>query len=164
MTRESLTYELYSCLLYTSAFFHLLDGKAFTVCLFQFRDSGDDFGNLFLDHHDLPSHRKRYLFKLGMSDDNRVVIPGRDTRTKLFSVRCFKVFFRCHKDIGRWIKLQKFSAPLSGQVVGYDKQALLTQPEPFEFHCRGGHLVGFASTHDVREQGMPALDLSLIHI
>ena len=88
-----------------------------------------DLIQLFLQHRPLTLQTQRDLFKLRVADDNSVVIASSDTGAELFAVAGFKVSFRCNKDIGSRIELQKLRRPLFGQVIRHDEQALLTQPQ-----------------------------------
>ena len=45
-----------------------------------------------------------------------------------------------------------------GQVVGNDKQRLLTKTEAFTFHSGGDHFKGLACAHFVCKQGVPAVE------
>ena len=38
--------------------------------------------------------------KLGMTDDNRIIVSHSDSGTELFPVRRFKIFLGCYQDIG----------------------------------------------------------------
>ena len=109
--------------------FHLLHREPLRVGAFGVGNTVYDLIQLFLQHRPLTLQTQRDLFKLRVADDNSVVIAGSDTGAELFTVAGFKVSFRCNKDIGSRIELQKLRRPLFGQVIRHDEQALLTQPQ-----------------------------------
>ena len=82
------------------ALFHLLDGEAFCIGAFCFRDTLYDLVELCLQNSSLPFHTHGDLLKLRVSDNDCIVIARGNTGAELFAVSCFKVFLRCHKDIG----------------------------------------------------------------
>ena len=56
--------------------------------------------NLLPQHGFLPLIRDWDTLKLGMTDDNRIIVSHSDSGTELFPVRRFKIFLGCHQDIG----------------------------------------------------------------
>ena len=139
------------------ALFHLLDGEAFCIGAFCFGDTLNDLVELCLQDCSLPIHTHGDLLKLRVSDNDCIVIARGNTGAELFAVSRFKVFLRCHKDIGRRIQLQKLRCPLFGQVIWNHEQALLTESKAFTLHSGSNHLEGLACTHNVRKQRVTAV-------
>ena len=82
------------------ALFHLLDGEAFCIGAFCFGDTLYDLVELCLQNGSLPFHTHGDLLKLRVSDNDCIVIARGNTGAELLTVSRFKVFLRCHKDIG----------------------------------------------------------------
>ena len=129
--------------------FHLLDAEIFASIGFQFLDGGKRFINLLLNDALLPFIRQRNTLKLAVADDDCIIVPGGDSGAEFFTVGRFKILFPCHQQLGIGIKVQELRSPLLRQMVGNDKKAFLTQPQPFGFHCGGRHFKCFARSHFV---------------
>ena len=111
-----------------------------------------------MEHGLLPFSRQRDFFKLAVSDNDAIVVPGGNPRAKAFPVLLFKVLFGRHEDIGRRVQLQKIRSKITDDVVGNHKQCLAGQPQALGFHCGGDHGVGFPSPHHMAEQGIAAVN------
>ena len=72
--------------------FQLLYCEMFANLCFRFFDSLLDFIHLFLNQTLLSFCGQGYLFKLAVSDDNCIIITGRNSRTEFFSITGFKIF------------------------------------------------------------------------
>ena len=53
----------------------------------------------------LPFNGHWYFLELRMPDNDGIVIAGGNSAAELFAVLGFKVFLRCHQNVGRGIKL-----------------------------------------------------------
>ena len=73
--------------------FQLLYREMLTSLRFCFFDGLLDFIHLFLNQTLLSFCGQGYLFKLAVSDDNCVVVAGRNSRTEFFAITGFKIFF-----------------------------------------------------------------------
>ena len=73
-------------------FFQLLYREMLTNLCFRFFDGLLDFIHLFLNQTLLSFCGQGYLFKLAVSDDNCIIITGRNSRTEFFSITGFKIF------------------------------------------------------------------------
>lgn len=67
--------------------------KTLSVALLEFRDAHHDFVNLILKQLFLTFMGDGDFFKLRVADDDRVIVPGSDTRTEFLAVARFKIFF-----------------------------------------------------------------------
>ena len=101
-----------SCFQSFSCFFHLLDGKVFATLPFQLRNRTFDLINLLPQLPFLSFIRKRDFFKLAVTDDNRIIVTGGDSRTKLLAVCCFKILLCSNKKLGAQIEVQELICPL----------------------------------------------------
>ena len=98
-------------------FFHLFDGKALPVAVFQLGDRIRDFVDLFPEKPFLPLCRDRDLLELGMSDDNGIIIAGGDPGAELLPVFRFKIPLAGHQQLRTGVQTQEFIRPLQRQVV-----------------------------------------------
>ena len=73
--------------------FQLLYREMLANLRFRFFDGLLDFIHLFLNQTLLSFCGQGYLFKLAVSDDNRIIITGRNSRTEFFAITGFKIFF-----------------------------------------------------------------------
>ena len=80
--------------------FQLLDREVISTVLFQFRNPLRHLIKLLFKDRPLPFNGHRYLLKLRMPDDNGVVVAGSDSAAEFFAVLGFKVFLRCHQNVG----------------------------------------------------------------
>ena len=92
-----------------------------------------------------------------MTDDDGIIVAGGNSATELLTVLCLKVLLGCHKDVGRGIKLQELGCPLLCQMVGNNKQGLLTQAQPLAFHGGGYHFKGLACSNHMGKQSIAAI-------
>ena len=95
--------------------------------------------------------------KLGMADDDSIVITSSNPGTELLAPGFFKVTFGCDEDIGRRIQTQKLGCPLLSQMIRDDDHTLGTQTEPLGFHRSSHHLKGLARTYLMGEQRITAI-------
>ena len=58
--------------------------------------------------------RKRDFFKLRMTDDNRVIVAGSNTRTKCLAVFLCEILFGSDENISTGVQLLELRAPLLG--------------------------------------------------
>ena len=72
--------------------FQLLYSKMLASLLFCFLDGLLDFIHLFLNQPLLPLCRQRDFLKLGVSDNDRIIVAGRNSCTEFFAVGGFKIF------------------------------------------------------------------------
>ena len=72
--------------------FQLLYREMLANLRFRFFDGLLDFIHLFLNQTLLSFCGQGYLFKLAVSDDNCIIITGRNSRTEFFSITGFKIF------------------------------------------------------------------------
>src|SRR5699024_10913874 len=106
----------------------------------------------------LPFNAHWYLFKLAVSDDDRIVIPRGDPAAELFSVSRFKILLGGHEDIGTRIQPQILRRPLPDKMIWHDKHGLLAKPKPLAFLCGGYHLKGFPCAHLMGKECVPAIE------
>ena len=137
--------------------FHLLDGEILACMGFQFVDGGKRFINLLLNNAFLPLKGQRNALKLAVPNDNGIVVPGGDAGAEFFAVSSFKILAPCHQKFCVRVEVQKLACPLLRQVIGHHKQRFLAQPQPFCFHSRRRHFVGFARTNFVCKQRITAM-------
>ena len=107
-----------------SGFLHLFDAEILTTLPFHFCNGVFDFINLLSQLPFLTLRRERNLFKLAVTDNNRIVVAGRNPGTELLSVFSIKVLSGSYKDLGAGIQLEELVSPLCGQVVGNNNQPL----------------------------------------
>ena len=100
--------------------FQLLDRETISVLFFQFTDTVHNFIVLLLQNITLSCYGHRDLFKLAVANNNGIKIAGCNSAAEAFAVLFFKVFFRCHQNIGRRIQLQILRRPLLRQVIRYN--------------------------------------------
>jgi len=92
---------LQSCHQRFSGLFNLLYRIAAAILLISCTlDCDFQIVNLLPQHGFLPLIRDWDTLKLGMTDDNRIIVSHSDSGTELFPVRRFKIFLGCHQDIG----------------------------------------------------------------
>ena len=101
--------------------------------------------------------RERYLLKLRVSDDDRIIIAGRNACAERLAVLLGEVCFGCNQNVGTGIKLLKFCTPLLGQRVRHDEHRLVRKSEPPQLHCCRSHRPCFARTDTVRKQRIAAV-------
>ena len=124
---------------------------------FQLVDGGKRFINLLLNNALLPLKGQRDSFKLAVSDDDGIVVPGGDAGAEFFAVGSFKILAPCDQQLGVWIEVQKLRCPLLCQMVGHYEQRFLAQTKAFCFHGRRSHFVGLARAHFVCKQRITAI-------
>ena len=73
--------------------FQLLNREMLASLRFRFFDGLLNFIHLFLNQTLLSFCGQGYLFKLAVSDDNRIIVTGRNSRTEFFAISGFKIFF-----------------------------------------------------------------------
>jgi len=78
----------------------LLDGKPFAAAGLYFLDALGDLPDLFLQKTFLALPADGDALKLGVADDDGVIIAGGDPGAELFSVPGLEVLFGGHKDVG----------------------------------------------------------------
>ena len=137
--------------------FKLLDRITLGLGALGLVDAVHDLVDLPLDDDLLTLGGHGDFLKLRVADDNGVIVAGGDPRTEFLAVLRFKILFCRHKDIRGGIELKPFRRPLFGDVVGNDDQRLGTQPQPLALHGRRHHLIGLASAHLMRKQGVPTV-------
>ena len=116
-----------------------------------------DFINFRLQGLLLTLGRYGNLLKLRVSDDDRIVIARRNSRTESLSVLRFKVLFGCDKDVGRGIKLKIFACPLFDKMIWHNEHTLTAKSQTLHFlRCRH-HREGLACAYDVGKQGISAV-------
>ena len=132
--------------------FHLFDGEAFAILGFHLSNGVFDFINLGSQNSLLPFCGHWDFLKLGMPDDDRIVIAGGNSCTELLSAGGFKVLFACHQQFCTRIQAQELVCPLKGQVIRNNEHRFLAQSQPLCLHSRSGHLEGLAGTYLVGQQ------------
>ena len=93
-----------------------------------------------------------------MAHNHRVIVPGGDLGTELFTVPGLKVPLGCHQDIGGGIKAQELRSPLLHQMIGDGKQRLAAQPQPLALHGGGHHFKGLARAYLMGQEGIAAVE------
>ena len=83
----------------------LFYGEVISTVLFQFRNALRNFIKLLFEDRPLPFNGHRYFLELRMPDNDGIVIAGGNSAAELFAVLGFKVFLRCHQNIGRGVEL-----------------------------------------------------------
>ena len=78
----------------------LLDGKTFAAAGFHLRNALGDFCNLLLKKSFLTLLADGNTLKLGVANDDCVIVAGGNPGTELFTPMGFKVLFGSHKDVG----------------------------------------------------------------
>ena len=137
--------------------FHLFDGETFAILGFHLSNGVFDFINLGSQNPLLPFCGHRDFLKLGMPDDNRIVISSGNSCAELLSAGGFKVLFTCHQQFCTRIQTQKLVCPLKGQMIRNDKHGFLAQSQPFCLHSRSCHLEGLTGTYLVGQQRIAAV-------
>ena len=132
--------------------FHLFDGETFAILGFHLSNGVFDFINLGSQNPLLPFCGHRNFLKLGMPDDDCIVITSSNSCAELLSAGRFKVLFACHQQFCTRIQAQKLVCPLKGQMIRNDKHGFLAQSQPFCLHSRSGHLESLTGTHFVGQQ------------
>ena len=80
--------------------FQLFYGEVISTVLFQFRNALRNFIKLLFEDRPLPFNGHRYFLELRMPDNDGIVIAGGNSAAELFAVLGFKVFLRCHQNVG----------------------------------------------------------------
>ena len=137
--------------------FHLFDGETFAILGFHLSNGVFDFINLGSQNPLLPFCGHRNFLKLGMPDDDCIVITSSNSCAELLSAGSFKVLFACHQQFCTRIQTQKLVCPLKGQMIRNDKHGFLAQSQPFCLHSRSGHLESLTGTHFVGQQRIAAV-------
>ena len=135
----------------------LLDAESLRAAVLQFLNALFNLQNLVLEQLLPPLIGNGEPFKLRVSHDDRVIIPGSDSGTELFAVPALKVLFGGNKDIGGGVQPQELAGPLFDQVVGDGEQRFLAQPQAFALHRGGGHFKGLARAHLMGQQRISAV-------
>ena len=78
----------------------LFYGEVISTVLFQFRNALRYLIKLLYEDRPLPFNGHRYFLELRMPDNDGIVIAGGNSAAELFTVLGFKVFLRCHQNIG----------------------------------------------------------------
>ena len=78
----------------------LFYGEVISTVLFQFRNALRNFIKLLFEDRPLPFNGHRYFLELRMPDNDGIVIAGGNSAAELFAVLGFKVFLRCHQNVG----------------------------------------------------------------
>ena len=137
--------------------FHLFNGKTFAILGFHLSNGVFDFINLGSQNPLLPFCGHRNFLKLGMPNDDCIVITSSNSCAELLSAGSFKVLFACHQQFCTRIQTQKLVCPLKGQMIRNDKHGFLAQSQPFCLHSRSGHLESLTGTHFVGQQRIAAV-------
>ena len=82
-----------------SCFFHLFDREIFSALVFKFGKRTFNLVNLFPELTLLPLGRQRDFLKLAMSDDDGIIVTGRNSGTKFLTVYRFKILFGGYQNI-----------------------------------------------------------------
>ena len=80
--------------------FQLFYREVISTVLFQFRNALRYLIKLLFKDRPLPFNAHRDFFKLAVTDDDGIIIAGGNSAAELFAVLGFKVFLRCHQNIG----------------------------------------------------------------
>ena len=80
--------------------FQLFYGEVISTVLFQFRNALRYLIKLLFEDRPLPFNGHRYFLELRMPDNDGIVIAGGNSAAELFAVLGFKVFLRCHQNVG----------------------------------------------------------------
>ena len=78
----------------------LLYGEVISTVLLQLRNALRNFIKLLFEDRPLPFNGHWYFLELRMPDNDGIVIAGGNSAAELFAVLGFKVFLRCHQNIG----------------------------------------------------------------
>ena len=78
----------------------LFYGEVISTVLFQFRNALRYLIKLLFEDRPLPFNAHRDFFKLAVTDNDGIVIAGGNSAAELFAVLGFKVFLRCHQNVG----------------------------------------------------------------
>ena len=78
----------------------LLYGEVISTVLLQLRNALRNFIKLLFEDCPLPFNGHWYFLELRMPDNDGIVIAGGNSAAELFAVLGFKVFLRCHQNIG----------------------------------------------------------------
>ena len=145
------------CLQRFAGFLHLFDGEVLRTISLGLDNANHNLVDLLLQDRFLPFHGHGDLLKLAVTDDDSIIVAGGNSTAEFLAVLCLKVLFGCHKDVGRGIKLQELGCPLLCQMVGNNKQGLLTQAQPLAFHGGGYHFKGLACSNHMGKQSIAAI-------
>ena len=113
--------------------------------------------NLPLQNSLLPFPGHRNLFKLGMSNDDGIIIAGGNPGAELLPVFGFKVFLGCHQNIGRGIQLEPFRGPLLCDMIWYNNQRLCAYAQALALHSRRNNFEGLPCPHFVCQKGVSTI-------
>ena len=136
---------------------HLLDGEVFPVVVLNLLDTGHDLPYFILNELFLALIADGDFFKLRLSDDNGVIVPGGDAGAEFFAAGGFKILLPGDEDVGRGVQPHKFRGPLFRQVVGDYKDGFAAQAQPLALHGGGDHLKGLARAHLMGQEGVAAV-------
>ena len=132
-------------------------GEVLAAAVLYLLDACGDLLDLLPQQLLLPLHADGDALKLGVSDDDGIIIAGGDSGTELLAVMGFKVFLGGDKDIGGGVQPQELRRPLVGQMIRHHENGLAAQPQALALHGCGHHLKGLARAHFVSQQGIPAV-------
>ncbi len=114
--------------------FQLLYCEMLANLCFRFFDGLLDFIHLFLNQTLLSFCGQGYLFKLAVSDDNRIIITGRNSRTEFFRLPGSKSFLLVTSSFALGYRRKNSLAHCSVKWFGTTKKTFLTQAQTFQFH------------------------------
>ena len=92
-----------------------------------------------------------------MGDDNRVIVSSGDASHSLLPIAGRKVVLTGYKEPSVRVQLQELCSPLIHQMIRHDEHRLFREIQTAEFHRRGSHGPGLASSYDMRQQWAAAL-------
>ena len=94
--------------------FHLFNRETFAILGFHLSNGVFDFINLGSQNPLLPFCGHRDFLKLGMPNDDCIVIASGNSCAELLSAGGFKVLFACHQQFCTRIQAQELICPLKG--------------------------------------------------
>ena len=137
--------------------FHLFDREILSARAFQKCDLVNNIVDLSLQVHLLALCRKRDFLELAMSDNDDVIVAGRNAGAKFLAVFLFEICFLCYQNFRIRIEQKRFGRHLFGQMVGNHDQRFIAKPQSFLLHGTGHHFIRLARTHFVRQQDIVAV-------
>ena len=86
-------------------FLQLLDGKVGRIIVLCVLNGINNLVDLIRNLRPLPLQRQGDFFKLGMSDDDRIILPGGNPGAKRLAVGRLEITLGCRQNIGSGIEL-----------------------------------------------------------
>ena len=136
----------------------LFDGEIIPTVFLQFGNAVQHLIQLLLQDGPLALQGHGDLFKLAVTNDDRIVVAGGNAPAELLSILGLEVLLGGDKNVGRGVELEVFARPLLRQMIGDHKQAFLAQAQPFALLRSRYHLERLPGPHYMGKQGVTAVE------